>query len=59
VWSADGNVVIRNVTAAEVSATYMPSLTAEDVVDRVAQEHHVDADNYRVVAHFSISGPAT
>jgi hypothetical protein len=54
--NSDGSIVVRNVTADQVVATYCPSLTAEGVISGVAEWHHIDADGYRVAAHFSIAG---
>jgi hypothetical protein len=52
--NATGTVIVRNVTAATVAATYAPSLTAEAVIDSVAQHHFVDSDGVRVSAHMAI-----
>jgi hypothetical protein len=49
-----GNVVVRNITAAEVVANHAPSLTAEQVIAGVAEWHHVDSDNMRITAHMAI-----
>jgi hypothetical protein len=56
VWSDAGELEIRNVTAEEISTTYCTSLTEEQVIDGVAQHHHLDADGFRVTAHMAISG---
>jgi hypothetical protein len=44
-------VVIRNITATEVVATYCTSLTADQVLEGVASRSYIDSDNYRVAAH--------
>jgi len=41
-------------TARSSSATFLP--TAQDVIERVAAEHWVDSDTYRVTAHMAIAG---
>jgi hypothetical protein len=57
IWNQiTGELVIRNVDAAEVVATYQTSLTADEVIVGVAEQHHLDADNFRVTAHMAISG---
>ena len=50
-----GAIVIRNVTAEEVVATYQTSLTVEGVLC-VAGYSYVDSDGYRVTAHMQIAG---
>jgi hypothetical protein len=51
-----GVVVIRNVTASQVVASYLISPTAQQVIDTVASRSFVDANGYRCSAHMSISG---
>jgi len=55
VWNGT-NVVIRAIPIDIVVGTYATSLTAQVLIDRVAQEHHVDSDGVRVTAHNAISG---
>ena len=49
-----GALVVRNIDAATVSASHATSLTAQQVIDRVAAEHHVVSNGVRVSAHMSI-----
>jgi hypothetical protein len=49
-------VVVRNLTAEEVIASYTVSLTVEDVLAGVAGFSYVDSDGYRVTAHMQIAG---
>jgi hypothetical protein len=57
IWNnSTGVVVIRAIPVDVAVGTYCTSLTAQQLIDRVAQEHHVDSDGYRVTAHNAISG---
>lgn len=49
-----GAVVIRNIDADAVIASYCTSLTAEEVMAGVAGYSYVDADTFRVTAHMAI-----
>jgi hypothetical protein len=51
-----GVVVIRAIEADQVVATYLTSLTAQQVIDGVATRSFIDSNNYRCAAHMSISG---
>jgi hypothetical protein len=56
IWSSTGTVIVRAIKADVAVGTYATSLTATQLIDRVAQEHHVDSDGVRVTAHNAISG---
>ena len=56
VHDASGNEVVRNISAEEVVASYLTSLTAEQVASAVANYSYVDSDTFRCSGHMSISG---
>ena len=56
VFDGAGAVVVRNISADQVVASYLTSLTAEQVASTVANFSYVDSDGYRCAGHMSIVG---